>query len=259
MKASRFVLKPMNDIPNLQELKDLISKFHNFQSSMKDEINFVFNENKLKLIKSIRELSDVKKNTFPLPMIGFIGRSNVGKSSLINTILNRRNCLKISSKPGETKKIEQWRIGKYLILVDFPGYGFAFEKEEKIIKWKEVMKFYLKETNHRVIFLLIDSRHGLKKSDFEMLDFLKEFNIKFKIILTKCDLISFKVLSKVSNKLKSDLVEHKDFKFSEDIFILSSLENSGIEYLQHEIIQHYSTFNLEKYKTNIKKNVIRFL
>jgi GTP-binding protein len=251
----------LKEIPNLQELKDLISKFHNFESTMKEEINFVFNENKLKLIKSIREMSDVNKieTTSSLPRIGFIGRSNVGKSSLINTILKRKNCLKISSKPGETKKIEQWRIGKYLILVDFPGYGFAFEKEERIQKWNEVMKFYLKQTKHQVIFLLIDSRHGLKKSDFEMLDFLKEFNIKFKIILTKCDLISFKVLSKVSAKLKNDLIGHQEFNFSEDIFILSSLENSGIEYIQHEIIQHYSNFNLEKYKTDIKKNVIRFL
>eukprot|EP01080_Neovahlkampfia_damariscottae_P002870 gene2870-4713_t len=259
----------LKGIPNLIENKNEILKFGYFnekEEGIKKEeknlemINSIFVKNKLKLVNSINEIEDLKKiKKEKISKIGFIGRSNVGKTSFLNSILKRKNCLKVSNKPGETNKIENWKIGNEFILVDFPGYGFAFKNEDIIFKWKKLLHLYLKQVNHDIIFILIDSRHGLKKKDFEILNFLEEFKIKFKIILTKSDLVSLNYLSKILFKIKLNLNNFDSFNSKEgddSIFIISSHSNIGINYFQNYLIKNYLK---EDERQNVVKNKILFL
>ena len=128
-----------------------------------------------------------------LPEICFTGRSNVGKSSLINAILNRKTIATTSNKPGHTQKIFLFTIDKQFILVDLPGYGYAKISKNKKEKISELLNSYLlKRQNLRKVFLLLDSRRGLKEIDISFLEFLADNRIDFKIIFTKADKISKK-------------------------------------------------------------------
>ncbi|KAK5577983.1 hypothetical protein RB653_002931 [Dictyostelium firmibasis] len=141
---------------------------------------------KLKFIGAARSSSSFLPET--LPEVAFIGRSNVGKSSLINA-LTQRGLAKTSSKPGQTQSINWFELGSTLYLVDLPGYGFAFAKEQKLEEWSEITHHYLTERKCiSCIFILVDSRHGLKDSDRQLLLELDKNKIKTHIILTKADL-----------------------------------------------------------------------
>ena len=99
-----------------------------------------------------------------LPEICFAGRSNVGKSSLINSLLNRKGLAKVSKKPGQTKKIIYYRIDQYFSLVDIPGYGYAGISKKKISEMSELLHAYFTNSkNLKLVYVLIDSRQGIKK------------------------------------------------------------------------------------------------
>lgn len=125
---------------------------------------------------------------FSLPEIAFWGRSNVGKSSLINAVVKRRLLAKISNTPGRTRQINFFEIDESLILVDLPGYGYAKASKADINSWNRLIIHYLhKRPNLSRVCLLIDSRHELKDADEESMKFLDELAISYQIILTKCD------------------------------------------------------------------------
>ncbi|KAN0022874.1 hypothetical protein ACTFIU_005615 [Dictyostelium citrinum] len=141
---------------------------------------------KLKFIGAARTVESFLPES--LPEVAFIGRSNVGKSSLINA-LTQRGLAKTSNKPGQTQSINWFELGSTLYLVDLPGYGFAFAKESVVEKWSEITTHYLTERKCiSCIFILIDSRHGLKDSDRNLLLELDKKKIKTHVILTKADL-----------------------------------------------------------------------
>ncbi|EFA78171.1 Putative GTP-binding protein [Heterostelium album PN500] len=131
-----------------------------------------------------------------LPEVAFIGRSNVGKSSIINAITQRGQA-KTSDKPGFTQSINWYELGSTLYIVDLPGYGFAFAKSQKVDQWNQLTLEYLTTRKSlKRVFLLLDARHGLKESDHEILEILDKEHVKTQIVLTKGDLVEQKEIAK---------------------------------------------------------------
>jgi GTP-binding protein len=132
-------------------------------------------------------------NLDALPPIGltevaFAGRSNVGKSSLINALTGRRALARTSSNPGSTRQINFFDLGGRLMLVDLPGYGYAKVGKSEVRAWTDLMQQYLKgRPTLRRLCLLIDGRHGLKASDEEIMEILDRAAVVFQVVLTKCD------------------------------------------------------------------------
>lgn len=122
------------------------------------------------------------------PEYAFIGRSNVGKSSLINMLTNKKSLAKTSGKPGKTRLINHFLINDEWYLVDLPGYGYAKVPKAERLKWEKFLKRYiLKRENLYCLFVLIDSRHEAQKVDLEFLEWLGISEIPFSIIFTKTD------------------------------------------------------------------------
>jgi GTP-binding protein len=123
-----------------------------------------------------------------LPQIAFIGKSNVGKSSLINAVCRRKALAKVSNTPGRTRQINFFSIAEKLILVDLPGYGFAQVSASARASWEKLITHYLKNTGHlQLVNLLIDARRGIKENDLAVMGMLREFGRHFQIIFTKVD------------------------------------------------------------------------
>lgn len=122
------------------------------------------------------------------PEYAFIGRSNVGKSSLINMLTNKKTLAKISGKPGKTRLINHFLINKDWFLVDLPGYGYAQVPKAERLKWEKMLRNYiLKRENLYCLFVLIDSRHPAQKVDLDFMEWLGVSQIPFSIIFTKSD------------------------------------------------------------------------
>jgi GTP-binding protein len=123
-----------------------------------------------------------------LPEIAFAGRSNVGKSSLINGLLNRKDLARASGEPGRTREVNFFVLDERIRLVDLPGYGFARASRTVATQFQDLGRAYLRgRPNLKRVFLLIDCRHGLKGPDGEALDALDEAAVSYQIVLTKAD------------------------------------------------------------------------
>jgi GTP-binding protein len=123
-----------------------------------------------------------------LPEIAFAGRSNVGKSSLINTLLRRSKAARVSNTPGRTREINFFRINDEFVLVDLPGYGYARISKDRKAEWKPMIEGYLRgSANLRGIVQLLDIRHDPTKDDLQMLDFLSQVGVPTMIVMTKTD------------------------------------------------------------------------
>lgn len=169
------------------------------------------------------------------PEFAFIGRSNVGKSSLINMLANRKKLAKISSRPGKTQLINHFLIDDNWYLVDLPGYGWAKVSKEKKRKWEKMIKDYLLERENLAnVFLLIDSRHEPRSNDIEFIKWLGINHLPFAIVFTKCDKQSSSKLNRIIQKYKNTLL--KDWAELPPIFISSIIDKRGKE----EILQYIS-------------------
>ena len=171
---------------------------------------------------------------YGIPEICFTGRSNVGKSSLINAITNRKSLASTSNKPGHTRKIFFYNIAKKFMLVDLPGYGYAKASKNKIEKMSELVFLYLtKRTYLKMVYILIDSRHGFKESDISFLEFLDTNKISFQIVFTKID--------KINESEKEILIKgmqfHKLIKNSHP-FYTSSKTKLGVKDIKKQIIDN---------------------
>jgi len=123
-----------------------------------------------------------------LPEVAFAGRSNVGKSSLLNTLTARGGLAHVSKTPGRTQQLNYFNLNQKMFLVDMPGYGYAAVGKKIVAGWNRLILDYLKgRASLRRVCVLIDSRHGLKDVDLEVMDMLNEAAVSFQIVLTKAD------------------------------------------------------------------------
>jgi GTP-binding protein len=140
------------------------------------------------------------------PEFAFIGRSNVGKSSLINLLVNQRNLAKTSSKPGKTQTINHFEVNSQWYLVDLPGYGFASVSQETRAAWTKMLETYLlKRENLMCVFVLLDCRVEPQGKDMDFITWLGENNVPLSLLFTKTDKISKNELFKSINKYKKEL------------------------------------------------------
>lgn len=163
-----------------------------------------------------------------LPEIAFAGRSNVGKSSLVNALTGRKTLAKTSHTPGRTQQLNFFNLGERIYMVDMPGYGYAKVSKTQRDAWTQLIYDYLRgRATLRCVFILIDSRHGLKDSDIELMKMLDETAVQYRIILTKTDKVKSQELAKVTDDVVKTLKTHAA-AFPE-VLATSATKNFGIE------------------------------
>lgn len=187
----------------------------------------------------IRSAEFLKSGTDPthypndlLPEFVFLGRSNVGKSTFINTILNRKNIARTSAKPGKTQTLNFYNVNNECLFVDVPGYGYAVaSKEQKIAFGKMIETYLLSRQTLRCAFLLVDLRHDPSTDDCLMYQFLKHYNVKVVIVATKADKIGKTLISKHVKAIKVKLKMASD-----DVFIPYSSETKlGVDLVHQQL------------------------
>ncbi|MCB1411122.1 MAG: YihA family ribosome biogenesis GTP-binding protein [Rhodobacter sp.] len=163
--------------------------------------------------------------------ICFAGRSNVGKSSLINALTGRKSLARTSNTPGRTQEINYFDVGGQLYLVDLPGYGFAEAPVAVVKKWHALLKDYLSgRATLRRAFVLIDMRHGIKKVDEEILDLLNKSAVTFQVVLTKADKISKAEQDRTLAQVRGALAKHP--AAYPELLVTSSEKGEGIATLR---------------------------
>ena len=166
--------------------------------------------------------------------IAFAGRSNVGKSSLINAVTGQKGLAKTSNTPGRTQQLNYFNVADKILIVDLPGYGYAQAPENLVKQWQKLILTYLQgRVNLKRVFVLIDSRHGIKKVDEEIMDMLDKAAVTYQIILTKTDKISQAALDKISRETESKIAKRAAAYVK--ILATSSEKNVGIESVRAEI------------------------
>jgi GTP-binding protein len=165
------------------------------------------------------------------PEVCFAGRSNVGKSSLINALTGRKTLARASNTPGRTQEINYFALGETRYMVDLPGYGYAEAPVAVVAKWQALLKQYLagRQTLRRA-FVLVDARHGIKAVDAEILTLLDRSAVTFQAVLTKVDKISRSDRAAVIEQVKGALQKHP--AAYPEIVVTSSEKGEGIETLR---------------------------
>ena len=198
----------------------------------------------IEFIKSSNSIIECPKDK--LPEFAFLGRSNVGKSSLINMIVNNKKLSKTSSKPGKTRLINHFRVDKKFYLVDLPGYGWAKASKADRKKWDHMVKEYVTKSNVIVVlFILIDIRLKPQDIDISFLNYYGKKNIPINIIFTKCDKINSQNINKNINTFFNEL--SKSWSEPPEYFVTSSIKKIGKIDITGHIESIYSSFkNYEK-------------
>lgn len=197
----------------------------NYKNLFSKDIEFIAGANDSKIFP---------KQDF-LPEIAFIGRSNVGKSSLLNALVGKKNLARVSNSPGRTRQANFFSLSQKMLIVDLPGYGYAKVSKKEARSWNQLFLDYIKlRPNLKIVFVLIDLRRGLMNLDLEVIDLLEENEVPYFLVGTKFDKLSKKEITENIAGLKEDLGE--DF---EDSFIMtSSTKKTGIAELQKLILNN---------------------
>ena len=168
------------------------------------------------------------------PEICFAGRSNVGKSSLINALTNRKGLARASNTPGRTRELNYFNVDGRLNLVDLPGYGYARAPKTEISNWTRLTRAFLRgRAGLRRVFLLIDSRHGIKPSDVELMELLDDAAVTYQLVLTKSDKIKKAELDKVMRRTSRTIGKRP--AAHPELMVTSSEKKTGLDDLRAEI------------------------
>ncbi len=166
-----------------------------------------------------------------LPEVAFAGRSNVGKSSLVNALTGRKTLARTSNTPGRTRQLNVFRLAERLLLVDLPGYGYARASKSDIKQWTGLTRAYLKgRPNLRRVCLLVDARHGLKEGDRQVMGILDEAAVSYQVVLTKADKAKAPELEAITATLAAELAKHP--AAHPEILATSARSGLGIEALR---------------------------
>lgn len=192
----------------------------------------------MKIVSSEFVLSVAKMSQLPkdkLPQIAFAGRSNVGKSSLLNALLNRKKLALVSKTPGKTRLLNFYLINNAFYFVDLPGYGYAKVKKELTNSWQGLIEGYLSGAQQlKSVVLLVDIRHPISESDLQMLAWLNHFSLRTIIVATKADKLSrHGVILQIAALKKSVQSLHPG-----SIIPFSTLTGIGNAELWHEIVSY---------------------
>ncbi|UKN03497.1 ribosome biogenesis GTP-binding protein YihA/YsxC [Paracrocinitomix mangrovi] len=189
----------------------------------------------IKTAKFVISNTDVSKCPNPtMPEYAFIGRSNVGKSSLINSMTNIKGLAKISGRPGKTQLINHFLINDNWYLVDLPGYGYAKISKSQREKWQKfIEKYILTRQNLMNVFVLLDSRHKPQQIDMEFMQWLGEHGIPFSMVFTKVDKLNTSEKSKFLPAYKKEMLQI--WEEMPPHFVTSSVSNEGTEELLNYI------------------------
>lgn len=172
-----------------------------------------------------------------VPEVAFAGRSNVGKSSLLNALTGRNGLARTSNTPGRTQELNLFDVGEPLVfrLVDMPGYGYAEAPKDVVRKWKHLVNDYLRgRPNLKRVLLLIDSRHGLKPVDREVMELLDKAAVSYQLVLTKGDKLKPTALAAIHGQVADDARKHP--AAHPEILSTSSEKGAGIPELRAAVL-----------------------
>lgn len=189
----------------------------------------------MKVVDVLLSISAVRRSQYPddgMPEFMLVGRSNVGKSSFINALVNRKNIARISSRPGKTQTLNFYLVNNSFFLVDVPGYGYASVDKKTQEKFGKMIEEYLeKRTELKRVFMLVDFRHKPTDDDVLMYNFLKYYNIPVTVVATKVD----KVGSSKMDKNKKVILDTLDLVVGDDLVLFSSVTKLGKEDILNKI------------------------
>ena len=190
----------------------------------------------ISFLKSVPKLEFLPEPT--VPEIAFAGRSNVGKSSLINALVNRNNLARASNTPGRTQELNFFDVGDPAAfrIVDMPGYGYAKAPIKTVQQWRYLINDYLRgRVVLKRVFVLIDSRHGIKEVDHDIMSMLDSAAISYRIVLTKTDKIKASDLAAVETDTMAKLRKH--VAAYPDLSVTSAEKRGGIEDLRAAVLE----------------------
>lgn len=163
-----------------------------------------------------------------LPEVAFAGRSNVGKSSLLNALTNRKTLARTSNTPGRTREVNFFRLGDRLMLVDLPGYGYARAGKEEIERWNQLIEDYLRgRGNLRRVCLLIDARRGIGAPDRKVMELLDKAAVVYQVVLTKMDKEKAGAQAKIEQAAAAEIARHG--AAYPDVISTSAAKKQGLE------------------------------
>ncbi len=173
---------------------------------------------------------------FSLPEVAFIGRSNAGKSSLLNALVNRNSLARTSSTPGHTRQLNFFNLADTLMLVDVPGYGYAKAPKKDVGAWQRTLFAYLRGRRQLArAFVLIDARHGVKEADQKMLKLLNDAAVSFQLVLTKADLIP--ASTHEAAREKAEVQAARQPAAHPHVLLTSSAKKMGMEGLRLAVLE----------------------
>lgn len=189
----------------------------------------------MNIIKSELEAVAVRKNQYPednMKEIAFAGRSNVGKSSLLNLLTNRKNLARVSGSPGKTRTINFYRINDTFRIVDLPGYGYARVSKSLSEGWGDMMAQYLENRQGlKMVIQLVDIRHAPSEQDIQMCEYIRHYGHNGIVVATKADKVSRNEMQKLLGVIRKDLGLSEE----EIIIPISSLKRTGYDKLLDEM------------------------
>jgi GTP-binding protein len=190
-----------------------------------------------RFVKSVVNLQHLPEENFP--EIAFAGRSNVGKSSLLNAIFNMHTLARVSNTPGRTQALNFFLLGECFFLVDMPGYGYAQAPKRLVANWNTMIRLYLRgRPQLKRVYFLIDARHGIKNNDIEMMQMLDGSAVSYQAVLTKADKVSSQQVEQRKDEIVATFAKHP--ALYPEVIVTSAVKKQGLEELKQAIISAWT-------------------